>query len=462
MTAFPLQHLVAFLRCPDCEQRFTLQPIPQRDAEVGECGLLRCACFAYPVLDGVPVLTKERLPHRSIADDRVVADGPLPGDLAALVEEGRALEGLVDLLTFPVCPWPLNRVGALRRLSLRGPHHALGLAYRKRRVRRMLARRDALTAEDWLDAFYWHAPAPFDPFNYFFLRFGQPRHLATLGLLSILPPAEAPLLDLACGYGHFLHAVTSGGQPAVGLDQNFHQMWVARHYVAPGAAFVCADAARPLPFCEGVFSSALCADAFQHLYDKAGVYAELDRCVGNGPILLASVINRLADPSDGEALTPDGYAALLSGRRCRVRTGSDLLARYLGGLGPDLRTSSEPDAVAAGKWLYYVAAKDEALFRDHGALEAWPHAAGAVQVNPIYDVDGERLTFRFPSPWYASENGAMRDYMPASASLQGDRPALLARGVLVGLPERYARRAGRPWTFGANRALSDLVHLYRM
>jgi SAM-dependent methyltransferase len=322
----------------------------------------------------------------------------------------------------------------------------------------MLARRNALTAEDWFDAFYWHAPAPFDPFNYFFFRFGQPRHLATLGFLSILPFSEAPLLDLACGYGHFLHTVSSGGQPAVGLDQNFHQAWVARHYVAPSAHFVCADAVHPLPFRDGACSAALCADAFQHLYDKAGVYAELERCVGDGPILIASVINRLADPSDGEALTPDGYATLMGDRRLRVRTGEELLTRYLGGLGPDLSRPADPVAVAAAKWLYYVAATDDALFRDHGPLDGWPHAAGSVGVNPIYEQDGERLSFRFPSPWFVEENAGMRDYMPLSVSLRDEEDAgLLARAVLIGLPERYARPTGRPWTLRANRALTHLL-----
>lgn len=461
MTAPPLQHLADSLRCPDCGDGLRYEALPQRNAEVGACGLLRCPCFAYPVLDSVPILTQARLTHRSISDARVVAGGPMPADLAALVEAGRGLEGLLDLLAFPVCPWPLNRIGALRRLSLQEPHHALGLAFRKRRLRRMLARRDALTAEDWFAAFYWHAPAPFDPFNYFFFRFGQPRHLATLALLSVLPPSEAPLLDLACGFGHFLHTVTTGGQPAVGLDQNFHQVWVARHYVAPSAVFVCANAVLPLPFNDDVFSAVLCSDAFQHLHEKKAILSELERCVDDGPILLTSVGNRLVGRPDGEELEPEGYASLLERWSYRALTEKVLLERYLDGHGPDLRTSCAPEELDADRWLYYFAAKDEALFRDHGAREEWPHAVGDVQVNPIYEQDGEHLAFRFPSPWYASENAVMRDYLPASASLQDDRADLLARGVLMGLPTRYARASGRPWTVAANRLLLNLAERLR-
>ena len=444
------------LRCPECGHDLAYEPIPQRDDRVGDCGLLHCSCFNYPVLDNIPILTQERLVHRSIADDRVVAGGPLPNDLTGLIANGSALEGLVSLLTFPVCPWPLNRVGALRRLSLRAPHHVLGLAYRKRRIRRMLARRETLTAEDWLAAFYWHAPAPFDPFNYFFFRFAQPRHLATLAMLSVLPPDEAPLIDLACGYGHFLHTVTSGGQSAVGLDQNFHQLWVARHYVAPLAEFVCADAANTLPFGDNVFSAALCADAFQYFSNSSAVLDELARCTNDGPILLAGVANRLVDPAETDALAPNEYAELLERWQWCCLTEEAVLTSYLGQRGPDLRTSSASEALDTSHWLYYIVAKDDELFCDHGPFEKWPHSIGKMSVNPIYVVNGDHMEFQFPSPWFEFENKRMQEYMPLSACLQDNQSTLLAQTVLIGLPERYARATGRPWPVSANRRLQYL------
>ncbi len=452
-----ISELSKILQCPECGGSLDFESVPQAESEVGGCGLLRCSCFVYPVLDGVPILTQKRLLHRSIADDRAIAGGPFPNDLAKRIGEGRAIDGLVDLLAFPVCPWPLNRIGALRRLSLGGLHHRLGLGYRRRRVRRMLQHRDQLTAEDWLAAFYWHAPAPFDPFNYFFFRFGQPRHLATLALLAVLPQSEAPLLDLACGYGHFLHTVTANGQAAVGLDQNFHQMWVARHYVAPQGAFVCADAASTLPFQDNVFSAALCADAFQYFKNKQAVLGNLDRCVVDGPFLIACAGNRLVGSPDSEELTPKEYTDLLNIWKWRALSEEDMLSRYFDHLGPDLRTSSATEDLDASRWLYFLAAKDDTLFRDHDAFDAWPHAAGLLDVNPIYEVGGDGIRFQFPSPWYKAENQAMRNYMPALASLQNDRDVLLAQCVLVGLPERYSRTNGRPWPVQANRRLQNCI-----
>ena len=438
--------LIDRLQCPDCGGALALAPAPQPDGLLGACGVLRCGCAAYPLLDGVPILSRGPLAHRSIGDDRVVAAGPSAAEVVAQVEAGRALDALAELLTFPVCPWPLNRVGALRRLSLREPQHRSGRAWRRRRVRRMLARRASLTAEDWFRAFYWHAPVPFDPFNYFLFRFGQPRHLATLGALAAVPPSEVPLLELMCGHGHFLHTVAAGGQPAIGLDQNVHQAWVARHYVAPGAAFVCADASRPLPFRDGALGAVLCADALYYLHDKAALVREVERAA-TGPFVLASLRNARVGEPEAAALPPEGYTALLDGWTWAAWTEADVLDRYFERRGPDLDASS--DDLDGDPWLYAFATRGARP--PTARWEAPPHAAGVPTLNPLYERDGDRLRLRMPSPWYATENAAQSRYLPESVA--ADAPGLAARAVVLGLPSAYLSPRGRPRTFAANRWL---------
>lgn len=438
-----LAALVDRLRCPECSGPLAFAPAPQPDGLAGACGVLRCGCAAYPVLDGIPILRRGPLAHRSIGDDRVVAGGPTTAAVVARVEAGRAADALVELLSFPVCPWPLNRVGALRRLSLRGPLRRAGLAWRRRRVRRMLARRDALTAEDWLRELYWHAPAPFDPFNYFLFRFGQPRHLATLGVLAAVPPSEAPLLELMCGYGHFLHTVTAGGQAAIGLDQNVHQLWVARRYVAPGAALVCADAARPLPFADGAVGAVLCADAFYYLRDKAAAVREVER-VATGPLVLASLRNARVGAPEAEALPPEGYTALLGRWSWAAWTEADVLDAYLARSTPDLSASSSD--LGGHAWLYVLATRDAPAAP--ARWDVWPHAAGTPALNPLYERTGGRAELRMPSPWYAAENAGLRRYLPASVAPDTDDPL-----VSVGVPPAYLSPGGRPRTFAANRWL---------
>jgi SAM-dependent methyltransferase/uncharacterized protein YbaR (Trm112 family) len=457
-----LDSLVPRLRCPACGAPLALDRVPQPDPEAGDCGVLRCPCAAdYPVLDGVPVLRTGALDRRSIADDRALAPGPDVADVVSAVVDGRALDALVDLLAAPLCPWPLHKIGALRRLSLREPLRSAGLALRRRRVRAMLRQRDRLTAEDWLATFYWHAPEVYDPFNYFFFRFGTPRHLATLGLASVLPDSVSPVLDLACGYGHLAHALTAEGRAVAGLDQNLHQAWLARHYVAPAAAFVCADASRPLPFADGAFASAVCSDAFHYVRDKGGAVAELDRVSDGGPLLFPTVGNALVSEPDGHELAPDAYETLFDGWHVRITSDDTLFERYRDGLGPDLSDS----AAEAGpsKWLSIAATRGdpEALLRDHGPLDGWPHAAGRLALNPLYEPDGDRHVLQLPSPWYEAEHGRLCDYMPPVVG-DGEEPTpgLVAQAVFVGLPERYARPR-RPRIVAANRTLGALLRRLR-
>lgn len=455
-----LDALVSLLRCPVCGDNLDYEAVEQRDAAAGNCGRLECACSVYPVLDGVPILRHGRLAHHTISDARIVSEGNDVSAITAAIEAGRGLDALVRVLSAPVCPWPFNRIGWARRLSLREPMRAAGLAVRRRRIRQMLERRDELAAEDWIAAFTWHAPVAEDPFNYFFFRFGQPRHLAALALTSTLPVSEAPVLDLACGYGHVLHTLTALGHLAVGLDQNSHQVWVARHYVAPGAAFVCADAGASLPFREHIFAAAVCSDAFHYIADKARAFQELQRCT-HGPVLLATVSNALVPPVDGDEQTPTRYAALFGDTPWHVTTEAHLLARYLERQKPDLTRSASDAEVGQAKWLSYVVAKDGDLFHDHGTFDRWPHLEGIEALNLLYEPDQAGVRLRFPSHWYATENRALLDLLPAQisrADLDAGRYTELAR---VGRPERYARDRGRPLAFLAHRALSTLLSSIR-
>lgn len=468
----PFAEFTEALRCPACRGALDYTPVPQPGG--GEYGVLRCACAVYPVIDGVPLLLDGEAPIRSIADARRVDSGPPLARLVALVERGAGREALVDLLSVPVCPWPLSRLGAARTLALREPLRSASLAARRRRVHRMLDRADALTAEDWMAALYLHAPVPFDPYPYFFFRFGQPRHLAALTLLPVLSgPSPAPVLDLACGYGHGLHALLAHGVPeAVGLDQNPHQLWVAHHYIAPGAHVVCADAHRPLPFADGALGGAVCADAFHYIANPASLVDEVQRCAPEGPFVIARASNRLAAEPEALARSPDELAALFAPWRVALHGEDTLLRRYLDRRWADL--TKDDDGTEADPWLYAVAAPNDAPFQNHGSFEAWPHAAGRLHVNPIYVPrprrDGLDLTFRWPSPWYAHENDGMTSYHVSEAHIEPDvlhdlrlgvrtelTEALADDFVALGLPDRYARPAGRPLAARAMRALTPFL-----
>ncbi|MHC1559005.1 class I SAM-dependent methyltransferase [Actinomycetospora sp. C-140] len=296
-------------------------------------------------------------------------------------------------------------------------------------------------------------------YAYFFLRFGQPRHLASLCLLQALPGAGAPVLDLACGFGHSLHHLAARERPvtAVGVDRNFFQLWVARRYVAPTQSYVCTDRVDALPFDDDGFSASTCTDAFHYFGDQQRALDELRRVARHDTVVVDRIGNRNCEPRDGDAeRDPAGYVALLRGAPWRLLDEDDLVDTDRAGFGPQLATPRPPGAFARVRWLTLVSSTDPALLTDHGPTTGRPHALGLLRPNPAHRVrheDGDVvLSYAFPSTWYAFENATLLSYTSPGERFAPDVYAALARGgrtpwtdelverfVLLGLPDRYAR-----------------------
>ncbi|MEJ2863961.1 class I SAM-dependent methyltransferase [Actinomycetospora flava] len=445
------------LTCPSCRDAlaFTATPDPSFD---GTFGVLICGCSEYPVLDGIPVLRRGRVDVQEHATGRTEVAGPVFAELVALLRDGRGAEALVAMLAFP--PRSPSRRG-LRFLARRTPAARLALAARRAEVRAMLDDVDALTAQDWMELAYLRSSERIDRemFGYFFVRYGQPRYLASISLLRALPVSDAPVLDLACGFGHTMYHLAARERPVrtVGVDRNFFQLWVGRRYIAPGQTFVCADRVDALPFGDDVFAASTCTDAFHYFDDQQGAMDELRRVARADTVLVDRVGNRAMEPRDavGER-DAAGYVSLLRGAPWRMTSEDEVVRDYHDGHGPRLAARRHPAELGRSKWLALFSSRDTSLFVDHGVFDAPPHAAGALGVNPVYAVrrDGDDvvLAFSFPSTWYAFENAAMLGYTSPGERLDADEfealvagvagPGHVDRFVSLGLPPRYARRPG--------------------
>jgi SAM-dependent methyltransferase len=325
----------------------------------------------------------------------------------------------------------------------------------------VLARRDAISATA-LFGFYYNEASPLGValHDYFSLRYGQPRHLAVLALLSEIPAHEKPVLDVACGAGHLDHYLLQRPDPVgvVGCDLNFYQLWIARHWIAPAGWYVCGNAAGALPFVDGAFSAVLCSDAYHYIPGRQALLPEFSRCAPARPVILSRVGNREVMPNEGQEQSLGGYLSEFAGAGVggvRVFTEDDLVRRYLHRRSA-LETPDQPaDVVADAKWLSFV----WNLAPGHGAgptaASEWPHAVGRLGINPIYAVTSlpggrVQLRFEFPTAWYAYENHGMLAYHPERVetdravlvALRDGRqtPAmadLVARFVVIGMPERF-------------------------
>jgi ubiquinone/menaquinone biosynthesis C-methylase UbiE len=317
----------------------------------------------------------------------------------------------------------------------------------------------ATTALDLFD-FYYRRSMPSEVYHYFSCRFAQPRHLVGLSLASLLPTSKKPILDLACGVGHFMHywLKSDPGQQVVGVDRNFFQLYIAKHCVAPGGEFVCSDADVRLPFVSNIFCGVFCSDAFHCFLRRLQCAGEMKRVVETGGLIILSRFgNSQVEPREGYELTADGYLRLFDGLHTRMVSEQNLLEDYLAGRGPQLEKQAKLTDLTTHKWLCLIASDDQNRLRNYGGFQAWPHGVGMLKLNPLYhekgtDASGKiTVEFEFPSSWYEFENSGCLRYMPKTAELTAkilddmkagirslEMEKLIRQCVVIGMPERYS------------------------
>ena len=476
MTSF--DRWLQLLRCPDCGTGFAFTPFADEQRGAPGYGILRCQCFRYPVVDGVPILTKGHVGLLSFSSGKVESKGPAVEEVAELVAKKQGFEALVRCLAFTPRLEIFNRLPGWR-LWHTGIVPALLRQWIEGRARRMLkADRQTLSAEDWF-AFFFGSLTATDRslLPYYRNRFVLPRTLAALSLLRLLPAAERPVLDLACGFGPFGHYLTNRRTPTavIGVDFNFYLVWGQKHWIAPQGTFICADANRRLPFVDDAFSAVLCSDAFGYFRNKAETLAELDRCASGKPVILSRVSNKTAWPNEvwGDEYGAEEYMQLLRSRQPRPFGDYALVRNYLARRNPLASQAMEATDLRWDKWLTFVL--NGRSLGDVGIdpMDEWPHQVGKLTPNPMFERRSlpngkQKFAFRFPTTWFAYQNGDMYGYHGdglecSSETLDRarlnradpDLKRLIEHFIVIGLPERYLKAQRDSQTRGGHPQLTQ-------
>ena len=267
--------------------------------------------------------------------------------------------------------------------------------------------------------------------DYFAHRWGDPVFLAGLGLAEAHWTGPGTAFELACGIGHHLRVLAQLGVAVAGGDVVFAKLWVAKHWVVPGAALVCFDAAAPWPVRDR-FDLVCCHDAFYFLEPKAEIAGRL-RGVAAGPLLIGHVHNRdWPNYSAGSALSAAELGGMFPG--AWLYDDAEVGRAALEGRAPVAAGAGELEAVEA----FSVAENAPAARAVSGAL-VLPAAGTVLRRNPLYDGEG---MLRFPSERYAAEYGPRSTYpartdCPAQA-VSGEAAAGWARRrEMLDLPERW-------------------------
>jgi SAM-dependent methyltransferase len=435
-----------WLRCPFCGGGLSSSGIDQAMHAPGY-DVLSCWCSRYPVVAGIPIIKRS-------------PDGTLE-NLIALIETGQYLQALLTLIA-PASPalapaW-MQSLPSIREIRwLKHLAHQRALRGWEEQAAALLTDHDGqVTARALFNLYFNHK----ETYNYFYFRFGQPRHLITLSFASVIYQPKKPILDLACGCGHITWTLVqrAKGQPVIGVDNSFFGLYIAKHWIAPEAEYVCCTADSSLPFSNGAFSVAFCSDAFHYFINKATIIRELDRLTQHDGLMILVWIHNalLRRPYDGQPLPPEGYQALAADIPHRLVVDSDVLARYRHKLGPSLARTADMKHLVQAPLLSLVASHRQGIFQDYGPFEDWPHAWGCLGINPLFitekrDESGNVYLRRmFPSAFYEEEHAECKDYLPETVKVPSDLWANLSDGkrgpeverlieqcVVMGIPKRY-------------------------
>jgi SAM-dependent methyltransferase/uncharacterized protein YbaR (Trm112 family) len=466
-----IRTLLPRLRCPYCSSGFAFDEQPGPSEGRAEFGILRCGEHAYPVVDGIPIIQTAPVGMFEHTHGTAQVKGIAVDELTRKIERGDCLTALLSCLSVPQLPaaaqrslgWRLSHGRAAERIARHFGERALRS--------RVLCSRDRMSAREVIE-FYHGADGPLDrELGYYFVfRFGQPRHLAALALASSVRVHDAPVLDIACGVGHLAHYFTCRPDPCqvVGLDMNFYHLWIAKHWFAQAADFVCTNLSAGLPFRDATFSATFCSDAYHLIPGRRTLCGEIERCAPGRQVVLTRVGNVAVMPREGIEESLEGYLREYAPLEPRVFEESRLTTCYLRRRNPLTEPQAERAELEASKWLSFTWNYPDRSAPDGAATGVWPHAVGELTINPIYAVmkrgSGDlRLRFEFPSIHYTYENHAMLRYHPVFADVtaahvaalrEGDRAsdleALIESFVVLGVPRRFERSGG--WTAAATQA----------
>lgn len=271
---------------------------------------------------------------------------------------------------------------------------------------------------------------------YFRHRWSDPSWLAALALTAAHPPADRPVVDLACGAGHLLrHLALHGHRDLIGIDVVFAKLWLARRFVLPpGApvALICADLTAPWPLLPPARPRYVaCHDALYFLPAKEAFVAAAHMHAGEGGAVLLGHCHNALHPAGaaGLPLDPDGWAALLPGARCYAE--EELTAAALAVRAP---RSAKP-TVMEGTEALGLALDGAAEPPDLALLGPAPGAR--LRPNPLYSTADRPRVRCWPHERWAAEYG------PRTATYLPEHweplpvPEAVRRRLLLDLPEHW-------------------------
>ena len=250
----------------------------------------------------------------------------LPPD-AALLSDGERLWPVVDDIAF-LRPGEDLRAAAAQQLSEGRVDGALRLLLADQdrfaptpppspaSLDRLLAddpRRGGRAALDLRDAMRLLSYGPVG--DYFAYRWMSPTYLSGLVLLGRAAQDDRPVLEVACGIGHYLRALEQFGFEVAGVDIVFSKLYLARRFLGVRGRLVCGDVERGtvLAPADDQSRTVFCHDAFYFFERKRAALEHMRALAGPDGALAVGHVHTRGDAHEaGFSESVDDYRARLS------------------------------------------------------------------------------------------------------------------------------------------------------
>lgn len=434
------------LHCPYCNSALRLEVDLSPGEEELDWGIVRCACYRYPILAGILVL-QQYSPAFNTAD-RIVE----------LLDAGDRIGALSYALsaTSPVPSRSSPVLRVLERLERRGLVLAKQLREQQDASHRII-RNQTLCFRSAVQSL--RPPIYAD---YLFYRHANTSFLAAVPLMSLFSPLQDGIvLDLACGVGHASYMLRHlfPQIKLVAADHDMVNLYLAKRFITPDPIYICINTEYPLPFADETFAGIWCLDGMHYIRSKVALAGELKRVTEEQGLWVFPHLHNalLENVSPGIPLPPEDYQRCFEEMNPHLFVESDILRAYADGKPLDLCVTPSEEDLRQAQVLSLIGSMRD-IWHSYDGLCNLLAESGSLRLNPIYQTQVSESTVQFRVSWPSgileAECGSVTDFVPQCGEVERglferllkeqreerdfeQTKALVRSYVLVPLPKDY-------------------------